>query len=226
MSMFKPALFFACCGVFVVCWSGCGPQSIVLDHERAGQAGAGGTEQRTPAPETGGSSATSGGSASGDSAAGGTGGSADGGTSGSGTGATGGTLTANCDYVDALKSCNTLGCHAANYPAAGLNLIADANLVARLKDVPARHLDISCAPGDGSCSCDQNSFTCVSPPSGCPVPGSALLVNSADYTKSWILTKLERTDPMCGVQMPDGTYNTSDAKACIEWLVQAIAALP
>jgi hypothetical protein len=34
------------------------------------------------------------------------------------------------------------------------------------------------------------------------------------------------SDPMCGIQMPDGAYKSPADKACIEAMVQAIAALP
>jgi len=223
MNMLKPALSFGCFVCLLVLGSGCGPSSIVLEHEHAGTASAGGTQNGTPAAETGGSSATSGGS-SGGSAAGGTGGALDGGANGG----TGGTFAVNCDYVNALRSCNQLGCHSGAYPVAALDLNSDANLVTRLKDVPARYLDIACTPGDGAiCDCDSNTFTCITPPSGCPRPGAALLVDSVDYTRSWILAKLENTALMCGDQMPDGGYvRSANDKACIERLVQAIAALP
>jgi hypothetical protein len=139
------------------------------------------------------------------------------------------TLTVNCTgttYDVALKSCNQLGCHAASYPYSGLNLTADSGLVARLKDVAAKHGDVSCNPGDATqvCTCDANSFLCTTPPSACPK--GDLLVDSSDYTKSWIWKKLEMADPMCGVQMPDGAYKSPADKACLEAMVQAIAALP
>lgn len=221
MNMLRPTLVFGCFAAFVFVGSSCGPSSVVLNHDHAGNAGNAGAPalpNETPAAGDGGSAPS--------------GGSAAGGTAGSATGGTGGStdvvlLVPNCDYVQALKSCTTLGCHAATYPAAGLNLVPDANLVARLKDVPARHEDISCTgPADPSCTCNSSSFTCSPAPSSCPAPGSALLVDSANYSQSWIITKLEQTDPGCGIQMPDGAYRAPGDKSCIEQLVQAIAALP
>jgi hypothetical protein len=153
-----------------------------------------------------------------------------GGTTGGTTGGSGGTmLTVNCTgttYDVALKSCNQLGCHAASYPYSKLNLTADSGLVARLKDMPAQHGDVGCSPGDATqiCTCDATSFTCTTPPSACPK--GDLLIDSSDYTKSWIWKKLEMSDPMCGVQMPDGAYKSPADKACLEAMVQAIAALP
>jgi hypothetical protein len=156
---------------------------------------------------------------------GGTGGGTTGGSAGT---SSGGTLTVNCTgttYDVALKSCNQLGCHAASYPYSGLNLTADSGLVSRLKDVPAKHGDVSCSPSDATqiCTCDSTSFSCTTPPTSCPK--GDFLVDSSDYTKSWLWKKLEMTDPMCGVQMPDGAYRSPADKACLEAMVQAIAML-
>lgn len=196
---------------FLFTLSGCPGGAELEDPGKFGIAG-------TPATGSGGTT-----SAGGTTGSGGTGGGATGGTAGT-------MLTVNCTgttYDVALKSCTGPGCHAASYPAAGLNLVADANLVTRLKDVPAQHKDISCSGAtDTSCTCDPNSFTCSPPPSTCPTANSALLVNSANYQQSWIITKLEQTDPMCGIQMPDGAYKSPADKACIEAMVQAIAMLP
>ncbi len=199
---------------FLFTLSGCPGGADLEDPGKFGIAGG-------PVTGTGGTSTGSGGTGGGTTGGGTTGGSA-------GTGS-GGTLTVNCTgttYDVALKSCNTLGCHAANYPAGGLNLVADANLVTRLKDVPAQHKDIGCTAGDTTCACDANTLTCTTPPSACPMGNAALLVNSANYQQSWIITKLEQTDPMCGIQMPDGAYKSPADKACIEAMVQAIAMLP
>lgn len=189
-------------GAFFLCTlSGCPGGAELEDPGKFGIAGA-------PATGTGGTSTGSGGSA---------------GTS------TSTTLTVNCTgttYDVALKSCNTAGCHAATYPYSGLNLTADSGLVARLKDVPAKHGDVSCNPNDATqtCTCDSTTFLCSTPPSACPK--GDFLVDSSDYTKSWIWKKLEMSDPMCGIQMPDGAYKSPADKACIEAMVQAIAALP
>lgn len=158
-----------------------------------------------------------------------------GGTGGSGSGATGGsagtgsntTLTVNCTgttYQQALASCNGGGCHAAMYSAADLNLVADAGLVSRLKDVASKHSDIGCS-GSSDTTCTCVNYYCSTPPASCP--SGALLVDSSDYTKSWLLTKVDNANPMCGAQMPYAEpYKTPNDKACIEAMVQAIAQLP
>ncbi|HTQ06495.1 MAG TPA: hypothetical protein VMI54_21695 [Polyangiaceae bacterium] len=210
--MLKPTLFFGCCAAFAVAWGGCGPTSIELHHESSGEAGSGGDQTTPPAAETGGSSATSGGSSgSGGSAAGG-------GAMASGGAASGILFSTDCDYSAALKSCNTLGCHSASYPAASLNLVFDSNLVKRLKDVPATFGDIFCT-----------DHICDTPPAACPPLGTKLLVDSAEWQMSWMIAKMRGETPGCGVSMPDtdppDTFAASD-EACLEEMVQVIAGLP
>jgi hypothetical protein len=166
-------------------------------------AGAGGT---SPTGGIGGTSPTGGAS---------TGGSAGAGSAGAPT------LVVDCGsttYGAVLAAnCSMIGCHRGPVPASGLNLLPDSGLVGRLKDVPAQHGDIFCA--------DINNY-CTTPPATCPAPGTALLVDSADYTKSWILTKLDTADPMCGDQMPGSPFQNAGDLTCIQNMVQAIAALP
>jgi hypothetical protein len=231
--------------------SSCGPESIVLEHaggaeshsdEDAGimpAAGTGGSSADSGNPETGGGSAAGGGAAvsggtgatggSGDAgiSAGGSGGRANGaggavgGSAGTATPGTGGTsLVVNCgnstDYATALRNnCANAGCHRAGSPPSGLDLTPDAGLVSRLKDGPAKFGDIIC--GD---------VVCPVPPASCPVPGSVLLVDSVNPDASWMLTKMGNGTLDCGDPMPGTAYEGPDDQACIENLIEAIAALP
>ncbi len=175
----------------------------------------------TPAPQSGGMGGASAGAAGGMAAAGagGTPGAGMGGSAGMGTAGAGQVLVVNCNgttYADALRAnCVMPGCHSAAYPASGMNLTPDSGLVARLKDVPAKHQDIFCE--------DVGDY-CV--PATCPPAGQALLVDSADYTQSWILKKLAFGVSMCGSDMPGVAFKGPNDLACIQSMVQAIAALP
>jgi hypothetical protein len=150
-----------------------------------------------------------------------------GGTAGTGgTGAAGGgsggkapmevpvPLVEGCDIPTVLTdSCATNGCHKPGpIMAAKLNLIADNGLVGRVKDVPSTHSDLYCG-----------NVPCPTIPAECPVDDK--LVDSTDYTQSWIVKKMN--DPAgCGELMPISTTFTGEEKLCIENLVKAIAALP
>jgi hypothetical protein len=158
-----------------------------------------------------------------------TGGTAGSGTAGSGTasGGAAGALTVDCGsttYAAALtNNCTSAGCHRAGIaPPAGLVLTPDSGLVARLKDVPATHEDVTCS-GANDTSCPCSDYICTTPPATCPT--GALLVNSATPSASWILAKID-TVPMCGSQMPGVAFQGPDDKTCIENMVNVIAALP
>jgi hypothetical protein len=141
----------------------------------------------------------------------GTAGSAGSGSSAAGTGA----LVVDCGtlkYTDVLTDCTMVGCHRPPAPTSMLNLTPDAGLVSRLKDVPAKHLDIFCPDVNDYCT-----------PASCDP--TALLVNSANPAQSWILTKLRGTQNGCGAQMPDPEYDPS-REQCLENMVNVIAALP
>jgi hypothetical protein len=156
---------------------------------------------------------TSGGSGTGASGAGGTTGTA-------GSGAAGApALVVDCgslNYATILtQDCTTVGCHRPPATAASqLILVPDAGLVSRLKDVPAKHMDIYCP--------DLNDV-CPTVPAACDM--TALLVNSAQPDKSWILQKLRGTQNGCGDQMPSPAYDMAKEQ-CLEKMVNAIAALP
>ncbi|HTQ04020.1 MAG TPA: hypothetical protein VMI54_09190 [Polyangiaceae bacterium] len=175
------------------------------------------TNDTAPPAGTGGTTAAAagkGGSAGSAVTAGGSAGSAGTGVAGS----SGQQLVVNCTgttYQAALSNCTLAGCHSAIYPASGMNLTPDSGLVGRLKDVPAKHADIFCEDIMADCT-----------PATCPAPGQALLVNSTDYTQSWILKKIAPGDPMCGSGMPGTAYKNSNDMACIQAMVQAIATLP
>lgn len=92
-----------------------------------------------------------------------------------------------CDYPATLQRyCSRGGCHdARTRPAAGLNLIADPLLIARILDVPATHTGMSCP---GNVSCDASMRTC----DRCDrCPENALLIDSESPAESWILKKME-----------------------------------
>lgn len=149
---------------------------------------------------------------------GGTGGNATGGTSG--TGMLNVVCDGGADYVVTLnQNCATSGCHRGTRAVAGLNLVPDADLVTRLKDVSPTHGDIDCGTGGVF-------MPCV--PATCPPPGDALLVDSASPDDSWLLRKINGTHGVCGDTMPipPGDKNYDDIrKACLDKLVRAIAAL-
>jgi hypothetical protein len=52
-----------------------------------------------------------------------------------------------------------------------------------------------------------------------------MLVDSADYTKSWMLIKMNDA-MLCGDLMPPSITFTPEDKACLDNLVKAIAELP
>jgi hypothetical protein len=119
------------------------------------------------------------------------------------------------NYADVLANdCATPGCHrgAPTQAPSRLVLTPDAGLVGRLKDVPAKHLDIFCI--------DQNMF-CT--PAVCDM--TALLVNSASPEQSWLITKLRGTQNGCGDRMPSEEYDPAKQQ-CLENVARAIAALP
>ncbi len=125
-----------------------------------------------------------------------------------------------CDYVQTVnQGCAKSGCHKGAVPSSGLNLVLDSGFVARLKDVPAQFGDIDCDPS-------TEYAECTTPPSDC-VPG-AKLVDSASWEASWLIRKLRGTQGNCGEPafIDEPTSEHRDEAACIELLVQAIAALP
>jgi hypothetical protein len=105
-----------------------------------------------------------------------------------------------------------VSCHSSSTKAASmLNLSPDSGFVARVKDVPAKH---------GNVWCNDIMDYCATPPTACP--SDALLVNSSDWQKSWIVMKLRGTATGCGDPMPSAGYDATK-EACLEKLVQAIA---
>jgi hypothetical protein len=133
--------------------------------------------------------------------------------------------TIPCDYPQIMQEdCAHAGCHLPTGPlpmgAGSLDLSPNAGLVARLKDVPARHLNINCAPPG------QPIVECTSVPPACPT--DALLVDSSNWEASFIISKLRGTTVGCGDQMrePDYPAVKPDREACIESVIRAIASLP
>ena len=99
-------------------------------------------------------------------------------------------------------------CHSSpgGLTSSGLDL-QSPNVTARLKDVPAKHADIS-PPG---------SFP------NCPVGDK--LIDSANPTESWLLKKIRGEQGPCGTQMPQPpTTLTLTERACVETYVFCVAA--
>jgi hypothetical protein len=120
------------------------------------------------------------------------------------------------------SDCGKTGCHKGTLAAANLDLaVSPMNVIAKnTKDVPAKYLAIQCSAPT------EPYMECV--PATCPPPGSALLVDSKNPSESWLLKKVHDTTNGCGEVMPlEAAYTAdqSDRLACIEAIVQAIAAL-
>ena len=146
-----------------------------------------------------------------------------GGSSGAGGSAVAAAFQAACaDYLNIVTTdCAHLGCHAGPNATSQLDLSPDTGLPSRVKDVPAKHLNITCSPPGA------DIVECTSVPAA-PAPANALLVDSSNWQASWIIAKLRAMSTGCGDTMPDAEYLTekTDRELCIERLVQAIAALP
>ena len=130
----------------------------------------------------------------------------------------------NCDYTTGLtKSCALSVCHGTRLPYAGLVLTPNADLIARVKDVPATNRDLDCDPTEGYLACET-------PPTECSQFVTAKLVDSANPDASYLITKM--TASGCGNQMPIEPGNSptngwsDERKACLEELFRAIAAMP
>ena len=117
------------------------------------------------------------------------------------------------------RDCASAGCHAAlgRATSSELLLTPDDGLVQRLKDVRAKFQDIYCG-----------TEPCTETPATCPPAGTALLVDSSNWENSWMIQKLRMTTGSCGDPMPISNSGPYDAarEACLERMVQAIAALP
>ena len=94
-------------------------------------------------------------------------------------------------------------CHGKSLMLGGLDL-ESPGVAARLKDVPAKHIEI------------------VPPSSQCPVGDK--LIDSANVEQSWILKKLSGQQGTCGEAMPlPGALSTSDLGCMTTW-IRCIAA--
>ena len=162
---------------------------------------------------TGGAGGTGGSAGTGGSSA--TGGSAGAGMAGGS--ACNGTLTVGCDYATDLNGdcANSSGCHK-GAGATGLNLVPDAGLACRLKDVTATHSGLFCGTDFHTCTSAELATQC---------PGTDKFVDSSDWTKSWILQKVTGMQGTCGDPMPSPPSYDATKEACLEQLVQAIAGL-
>ncbi|HEY3495708.1 MAG TPA: hypothetical protein VGK73_13515 [Polyangiaceae bacterium] len=128
-----------------------------------------------------------------------------------------------CQWRTALtQSCARSSCHGRSGDQyAMLNLVPDATLFQRLKDVPATLLDVEdCDPGPDFVSCTEPSTGCM------PFVGKKL-IDSLNPDDSFLLIKMTATD--CGNQMPAAPGNSStvgwndERKVCLEEMVRGIA---
>lgn len=125
--------------------------------------------------------------------------------------------TVDCGTTDAAKlfadTCAKSFCHGKNF-VADLDLRTDAGLAARLLDVPAKFESIPCV--------DDVTQNCI--PDTCPT--GALLVDSANPDRSWMLSKLGVATSACGDLMPPSNGPTTADYPCFVAIINAIAALP
>jgi hypothetical protein len=95
-------------------------------------------------------------------------------------------------------------CHSPAFAASGLDLVSPG-LAARLKDVPAKHADLS--PGMSASAC----------------PMGDKLIDSADPQNSWLLKKIRGQQGQCGnAEPPIGVLQASEI-ACFEMYVTCVA---
>lgn len=125
---------------------------------------------------------------------------------------TGSTGIASADFLNA--SCAKSFCHGANF-VVGVDLRPDSGFAVRTLDVNAMHAGIPCP--------DDITMECI--PASCPATGTAKLINSADATASWMLTKVHDGQGDCGERMPDTKGLNADQDACLTAIVNATAAL-
>ncbi len=143
------------------------------------------------------------------------------GSAGMGTGAV---AAVTCNYKPILEAhCASAGCHSPADSEYGPSLHPDDDLVLRLKDKPASHGGINCAP-EG-----EPYEPCV--PAACEIAAgdAPLLIDSANPDASWLLRKLRGLADGCGenMPMPPGDDDFSEARrACLEEFFLAVAAEP
>lgn len=125
---------------------------------------------------------------------------------------TGSSGVAAVDFLN--TSCAKSFCHGKSF-VVGLDLNPNTGFAERTLDVAASHGGISCP--------DDITKECI--PAGCPPAGTVKLIDSADPTASWILTKAHGGQGDCGDRDPVGASLTSQEDACLIAIVNATAAL-
>ena len=100
----------------------------------------------------------------------------------------------------AFSSCKL--CHSNALKLGELDLESPGR-AARLKDTPAKHVQISVA--------------------GAQCPVGDLLIDSANVGESWILKKLNGTQGTCGDRMPAGSTLSPDQLSCMTAWVACVA---
>jgi hypothetical protein len=136
-----------------------------------------------------------------------------------------------CDYQRATRDhCARGGCHNTAFKSAGLDLTPDDLLIARLVDVPAKHLAITCSGSTETCNytaptCDN----CMD----CEV--GDLLIDKTTFAESWMVKKIdafnvdnvmEVVQMRCGTAMPYTPGNTgfnAERRDCLKKFFQWIA---
>ncbi len=142
----------------------------------------------------------------------GCGGGGSGGTAGSGGGGTGG--TAACDIPKLFNTkyyCSTPACHAGATPAAGFDMMAagwETHLVGK---APMTHTPASPA-GDTLCAGMNKVY----------------LTAGSNPATGLFMDKISKSNPGCGVQMPNLPVDkmTADELACVQTWANALTAAP
>lgn len=139
-----------------------------------------------------------------------TGGSATGGSGTGGSGGGGAVCESPC--IDKLFTADLTACklcHSNDVALGGLNLAA--GYTARLKDIPAKHLD------------GMDPEMPLPASAGC-MPAS--LINTANPAESWLWKKVSMGQGMCGDPMPQTTAIKPADQACIKTYIECVAGKP
>ena len=99
-------------------------------------------------------------------------------------------------------------CHSARPAPNGLQSsgldLESYGFTARLKDVPAKHMDIALSMGVPNC------------------PQGDKLIDTANPAQSWLLKKIDGQQGNCGTSMPSTGQLTFDQKACVHNYVACV----
>jgi hypothetical protein len=127
-------------------------------------------------------------------------------TGGAGTAGGAGTGSANWTWncatplegpMGALKqNCARGGCHDQTSRYAGLNLTDPSTIRGQMVDQIATHGDMSCGTPGMTHVCTPDEIVAL----GCPL--DVKLIDSANFSNSWVVAKINQTHGNCGLYMP------------------------